>query len=330
MRSLRGLAEQALTILPLAAAGAVAFVIFYAMGWALGRAVRRAASRWRRQHNLAIVLARLTRWGVNLAGLLVALMIALPGFRPAQLASILGLGSVAVGFAFRDILQNFLAGLLLLSQEPFRIGDQIVAAGYEGTVEQIETRATFIRTYDNRRVVIPNAVLFTSSVIVNTAYPVRRLEHDLGIGYGDDIERAREVILAALREDPEVLAAPAPDVLCVDLADHAVRLRVRWWVRPPERRDALDSRDRVLADVKRALTAAGIDLPFPTHQVLLHDQTEEGDGDRARQREGWPVAGDAAPAAGGIARALRALGPVARAAEPDATARRAERTDRAG
>ena len=86
---------------------------------------------------------------------------------------VLGIGSVAIGFAFRDILQNFLAGILLLVTQPFRIGDQIVASNYEGTVEDIQTRATFIRTYDGRHVVVPNADLFTDTVVVNTAFEHR-------------------------------------------------------------------------------------------------------------------------------------------------------------
>ena len=95
-------------------------------------------------------------------------MIAIPSFQPAQLIQLLGISGVAIGFAFLDILQNFLAGILILLTEPFRLGDQIVVGGYEGTVEEIETRATSIRTYDGRRVVIPNSNLFTESVTVNT------------------------------------------------------------------------------------------------------------------------------------------------------------------
>ena len=218
-----------------------------------------------------------------------ALSVALPSFQPGDVVQVLGISSVAIGFAFRDILQNFLAGILLLITQPFRIGDQIVAKGFEGTVEEIQTRATFIRTYDGRRVVIPNADLFTDTVVVNTAFAHRRLEYDVGIGYGDDVEQARALILKTVQSVEGVLSDPAPDVLLMDLAGSSVNLRVRWWISPPQRADALDARDRVLSATKSALTAAGIDLPFPTQQVLFHDQTETTDGDRARQREGWPA-----------------------------------------
>lgn len=270
-----------------------------------GVVARLTERRLQAHRNAGVAIGRLAQGLVIFLGLLVALSVALPTFRPGDVVQVLGIGSVAVGFAFRDILQNFLAGILLLVTQPFRIGDQIVASNYEGTVEDIQTRATFIRTYDGRRVVIPNADLFTDTVVVNTAFEHRRLEYDVGIGYGDDIERARGIILATLRGTEGVLAEPAPDVLLMDLAPSSVCLRVRWWIAPPKRADALDARDKVLTAVKNQLTFHGIDLPFPTHQILFHDQTEDGDGDRARQREGWPAGSRDVPASRRMADAIR-------------------------
>jgi small-conductance mechanosensitive channel len=198
------------------------------------------------------------------------------------------------------------SGTLLVTQ-PFRIGDQIVASNYEGTVEDIQTRATFIRTYDGRRVVVPNADLFTDTVVVNTAFEHRRLEYDVGIGYSDDIDRARGLILEAVRGTEGVLAELAPDVLLMEFAPSSVSLRVRWWIAPPKRADALDARDKVLTAVKNQLTSHGIDLPFPTQQILFHDQTEDSDGDRARQREGWPAGNRDVPASRKVADAIRHL-----------------------
>ena len=267
---------------------------------------RLTETRLHSHRTAGMALGRLAQGMVLFIGLLVALSVALPTFQPGDVIQVLGIGSVAVGFAFRDILQNFLAGILLLLTQPFRIGDQIVASDYEGTVEDIQTRATFIRTYDGRRVVVPNAVLFTGTVVVNTAFAHRRLEYDIGIGYGDDVEHARRVIHDAIRATESVLADPAPDVLVMDLAPSSVILRARWWIAPPKQADALDARDRVLTAIKRALTAAGVDLPFPTQQVLFHDQTEESDGDRARQREGWPAGDAAVPRPRHVADAIRA------------------------
>jgi small conductance mechanosensitive channel len=268
-------------------------------------AARLTEARLLAHRNAGLAVGRLAQGVVILLGLLVALSVALPTFKPGDVVQVLGIGSVAIGFAFRDILQNFLAGILLLLTQPFRIGDQIVASDYEGTVEDIQTRATFIRTYDGRRVVIPNADLFTDTVVVNTAFEHRRLEYDVGIGYSDDVDRARGVILEAVRSTAGVLAEPAPDVLLIDFAPSSINLRVRWWIAPPKRADALDARDKVLTAVKNQLTAHGIDLPFPTHQVLFHDQTEESDGDRARQREGWPAGNTDVPASRKVADAIR-------------------------
>ncbi|MCB0060669.1 MAG: mechanosensitive ion channel family protein, partial [Caldilineaceae bacterium] len=223
-------------------------------------------------------------------GLLVALAIVAPSVKPVDILSTLGIGGVAIGFAFRDILQNFLAGLLILLRQPFRIGDQIVVGDYEGTVEEIETRATMIKTYDGRRVVIPNGDIYTSSVVVNTAFEKRRSQYDVGIGYGDDIARAKELMLQAMRQCEGVLSDPVPDVLTVELAGSSVNLRARWWTHST-RSDVVKVSDRVISAIKDDLSAAGIDLPFPTQVVLWHDQTEETDGDRNRQREGWPAGG---------------------------------------
>ncbi len=130
--------------------------------------------------------------------------------------------------------------------------------------------------------------MFTNSVTVNTAFESRRLQYDVGIGYGDDIDRAKELMLEALHSVPEILKDPAPDVLLMELAESTVNIRVRWWINPPRRADDLASRDKVLSTIKKTLVENGIDLPFPTQQILFHDQTEEIDGNRSRQREGWP------------------------------------------
>lgn len=287
-QALQGLAAGFAARLPHLALALLVFVAFVFAARGVRAASHAFAQRRGRRSNLGVVLGRLAYGGTLFLGLLTALVVAVPGFTPGQLISVLGLSSVAIGFAFRDILQNFLAGILILLSEPFRIGDQIIVNDFEGTVEEIQTRATFIRTYDGRRVVIPNASLFTNSVTVNTANQKRRLQYDVGIGYGDDIARAKAILLDTLGRIPEVLREPPPQALVVALAESTVNIRLRWWVQPPRQLDVFVSQDAVLEAIAAALHEAGIDLPFPTRQILLHDQTEESDGDRARQREGWP------------------------------------------
>ena len=110
-----------------------------------------------------------------------------------------------------------------------------------------------IRTYDGRRIVIPNSELFTNSVTVNTAFESRRLEYDVGIGYGDDIDEAKRLILEAIHETEEVLQKPAPDSIVVDLAESTVNIRARWWVHPPLRAEELALQDKVLGIEKAFL-----------------------------------------------------------------------------
>lgn len=197
--------------------------------WLIARATRGLVERvWgRREGNLGRLFGRLASGAILVLGVLVGLTIVFPSVTPASLFSLLGVGGVAIGFAFRDILQNLLAGILLLLTRPFRIGDQIVVDDSEGTVEDIQVRATLIRTYDNLQVVIPNTQLFTGKVTVKTAYEVRRLQYDIGIGYGDDIETAKRVIHETLRGLKLIRQDPAPEVLVMDLAESSVNLRVR-------------------------------------------------------------------------------------------------------
>jgi small-conductance mechanosensitive channel len=143
---------------------------------------------------------------------------------------------------------------------------------------------------------------------VNTAFDKRRMEYDISIGYGDDIDHAKQLILEALYSLKEVLKAPAPDVLAMDLAESTVNIRVRWWIAPPRRIDDLRSRDKVICAIKKKLYVEnGLDLPYPTRNILFHDQTEETDGDRSLQREGWSAGKSKVPKPRRIGRSLRKL-----------------------
>lgn len=254
--------------LPYLAVAIVVFFVFYF----IGKGIRVIAERNHRHHNLSILLGRITHIVTVFIGLLLALAIAIPDFTPGQLIGILGLSSVAVGLAFREILQNFFAGLLLLWAEPFRIGDQIIVNDYEGTVEDIQTSATFLRTYDGRRVVIPNAALFTNSVMVNTAHDNRRLQYDIRIAYGGNITDAKRILLETMRASDEVLDDPEPTALVIQLDENSIQIRLRWWVAPPRQFDVFHSQDVVLENSINALLENGFDVPYSTKKVLLQDR----------------------------------------------------------
>lgn len=267
--------------------GVVVFVLFCFVALLARKMIRRATEK-KESANLGKALGRIAQWSIIFLGLIIAVAIIAPSVTPGRLLASLGVGGVAIGFAFKDILQNLMAGLLILLREPFRIGDQISSGDFEGTVESIETRATMIKTYDSRRVVIPNSQIYTNPVVVHTAFKYRRSEYDIGIGYGDDLREALNVIEETLSQVDGVLSDPAPEALVVELAGSTVNVRARWWTKP-DRATVVHVQHEVIAAVKVALDEAHIDMPFPTQVLLLHDQTEESDGDRSRQREGWPA-----------------------------------------
>jgi small-conductance mechanosensitive channel len=292
VRKLEAIVEGFFWMLPNFGFALLVLGLFAAGAWA-ARASTMRVFRYRGRPDLGALLGAFAKWSILAFGLLVVATIVFPSIRPADALATLGIGSIAVGFAFKDILQNWIAGLLILWRRPFRRGDQIVINDYEGTVEHIEARATILKSYDGRRVLIPNSDAYTRSLIINTAYPTRRSQYDVGIGFGDDIETARRVILQALCDLEGVEREPPPEVIPWELDSSSVNLRVRWWTQSP-RSNVVAARGRVIAAIKRALNEAAIDMPFPTRVVLFHDQTEDIDGDRRHQREGWP-AGDHPP-----------------------------------
>ncbi|MEO7457277.1 MAG: mechanosensitive ion channel family protein [Gemmatimonadaceae bacterium] len=313
--TISGLGTSFLGLLPRLVLASIVFLAFVAIGKGVRTLARGLAQRHGDTRTLEMAIGRLVQAGVLLVGALVSVTAAFPTFTIADLVSTLGIGGVALGFAFKDIFQNFVAGILILIGRPFRVGDQIRMGEHEGTVDEILARATYLKTYDGRRVIIPNSDLFTNAVTVNTAFATRRMEYDLGIGYGDDIDAARAIVLDVLQALDGVLPDPKADVIVVALADSTVTLRARWWS-SSRISDLLVSRDKVLTQCKQRLSAAGIDLAFPTHQILFHDQTEDSDGDRTRQREGWPAGKSASPRPAGIARAVEVTAERDRAETP--------------
>src|ERR1700682_3099321 len=233
--------------LPSLIVGLVVFLLFYMLSVLVSRVILRATRKHR--PNLGVVFARILSAATILLGFLVAFSVVAPSFQAGDLIKILGISGVAIGFAFQNILQNFLAGLLLLWAEPFRIGDEIKLDAFEGTVEEIQTRATIIKTYDERRVVIPNADLFTHSVIVNTAADIRRWEYDFTVNGKFDLAEVKGRIVDAARKVPGTLPEPSPEVLLLELGDlesNTLKLRILWWTKAPRQHQMLTSYDAVL------------------------------------------------------------------------------------
>jgi small-conductance mechanosensitive channel len=241
--------------LPALILGVLVFLLFYVLSMVVSRVIHSTTRKYR--PNLGVVFARLAGAAIIFLGFLVAFSVVAPSFQASDLIKVLGIGGVAIGFAFQNILQNFLAGLLLLWAEPFRIGDEIKLDNFEGSVEEIQTRATFIKTYDGKRVVIPNADLFTHSVTVNTALDIRRWDYDLQLKGVQNLGEVRSLIVQTVSKVPGVLAEPSPEALVLDLSDlesNAVKIKVLWWTKAPRQHEMLTSFDKVLTAIRQALT----------------------------------------------------------------------------
>ena len=271
--------------IPYFVASIVVILIFWFLSIVFKKVVYKFLGSRNRHQNLVKVFQRVGGALIIFIGFMIAMVVAVPGFTPAKLIGALGIGSVAIGFAFKDIFQNLLSGILLLLSEPFRIGDQIVSGEYEGTVEDIKIRATTIKTYDGRQVVIPNSDLYTSALTVNTAYKQRRLQLAVGIGYADDIAEAKSEIMQALDRADSVSKQASPTVIAVNLGDSTIDLVVRWFIDDGTQANKVSSIDQVLIEIKTALDKAGIDMPFPVRTIDLSDPSVKAIVNKLNEQE---------------------------------------------
>lgn len=217
--------------------------------------------------------ANITAW---ILGIMLACLIAFPGFSLGDIIATLGLGSVAVGFAFQDIFKNFLSGILILIQRPFRIDDQIVIGDYEGTVEQIDIRVTRIRTYAGERVLVPNSEVFTSAVRVRTAYSKRRTDLAVGVDYNTSLPEARQILQRTIEQVEGVLNRPSPEIDLVGFGDSSIDLIVRYWTKPRQNEVRVVQTSAIMA-IKKALDAADIGIPYPIRTLYYYNQDKYND-----------------------------------------------------
>ena len=217
--------------------------------------------------------ASITTW---IIGIVLACVIAFPGLRLGDIIATLGLGSVAIGFAFQDIFKNFLSGILILIQRPFRIDDQIIVNDYEGTVEQIDIRTTKIRTYDGERILMPNSEVFTSAVRVRTAFDQRRTDLAVGVDYNTSLPEAKRILQETIEGVEGVLDNKAPEIDLVGFGDSSIDFVVRYWTYPrqPQVRQV---QTRAIMAIKKALDGADIGIPYPIRTLYFYNQDKYND-----------------------------------------------------
>lgn len=266
VQTITSMINNLIALVPLIAIAIVVLVLFVIGARITRYIVERIVGRKASKHSLGVALGRLAFIGVVFVGALVSISIIAPSVGAAELFQLLGVGSVAIGFAFRDILQNFLAGILILIRQPFTEGDWIRYEDFEGIVDEISTRSTKISTFDKRLIIIPNGEIFTNAVMVMTAQPNLRTQYEFGVAYESDIAEAVDTILTAVRGTENVLTDPAPDAGVVELAGSSINIRARWWT---QTMDAYSTRYAIMKNVKEALDEKGIDIPFPIRTLNL-------------------------------------------------------------
>jgi len=247
----------------------VSAVVILVLGWLAARLVREVVRKLMRR-------AKVPEAAVSFVGSLtyVALMafvviaaLGQLGIQTASFVAVLAAAGLAIGLALQGSLANFAGGFLIVVFQPIRVGDFVEAAGVSGVVEAIEIFTTTLKSPDNKKIIIPNAKLTGDNIINYSAKESRRIDMVFGIGYGDDIQKAQDVAMAVLRDDPRVLTDPEPVVLVVNLGDSSVDLGVRPWVKTA---DYWDVKFAVTKAIKQRFDAEGISIPFPQRDVHIY------------------------------------------------------------
>lgn len=242
-------------------------ISLYLAGW-LSRLVRRALERREAQPGLTNLLAQTLRWAIITFGVISALQ---HFFNVTAFLAGLGILGFTVGFALQDIMKNFAAGVILLLQQPFRVGDAVTAASYGGTVLSVDLRTTGMKTWDGRIVTLPNASILDGPIENYTRSNRRRVDLPVGVAYDSDPEQVRGLIMDAVKSVTGFVADPAPSIIFQNFGGSSIELTAYFWV-DTKIGDPFKGKDEALTMVKSAFEKAGVDIPFPITTVLLHPE----------------------------------------------------------
>ena len=226
------------------------------------RGVSRAIGKTDMRPSLQNLIDTVVKLGIWIIGLMIALIVVMPGMTPASLIAGLGIGAVAIGFAFQDIFENFLAGVLIMLREKMRIGDVIECEGIKGKVEHITLRETHVRKLSGELTIVPNSMIFKNPVEILTDEQVRRHEVVAGVSYDTDLDHAAEVIRKAVEAVEGIEKDKGVDIFATTFNSSSVDFLVRWHAGSTPR-DGGESKDKVVRAIKRGLDEAGIEIPFP-------------------------------------------------------------------
>ena len=257
-----GMGEGIVRALPNMAIALVILIITWIMAKFAVRIADRLIGKTEMRPSLKNLVDTLVKLAIWILGLMIALTVMMPGLTPASLIAGLGIGAVAIGFAFQDIFENFLAGVLIMLREKMRIGDVIECDGISGKVEHITLRETYVRKLSGEVTLVPNSMLFKNPVEILTDVSQRRHEVLAGVSYDTDLDQAADVIRKAVESVEVVDNEKGIDVFACEFNSSSVDFKVRWWAGSSPR-NGHESRDAVIRAIKRGLDDAGIEIPFP-------------------------------------------------------------------
>lgn len=269
--SLEQLLVNFLNFLPRVIAGVVVFIIaLYISAW-IARVVKRSAQRRGADPEIVILLTRGTRWTLIVLGIIVALEQV--NFDVTGLIAGLGIAGVTIGFALQDVAKNFVAGVLLLIQQPFEIGDVIKIIDYVGTVQEITLRTTDILSQDGRMVIVPNSEVFINPLMNYSRTPRRRIEISAGVSYNSDLNHVTRTVLQVLGDLEEVLPEPAPEVTFREFGGSTVDFVAYYWIATVgsglKEANLRQAKDAGMKAIKTAFEDEGIEMPFPTMEIRM-------------------------------------------------------------
>lgn len=236
------------------------------------RAIVTAGMKRARVRSALITLAQnlisIVAWIIGLA---IAALVVFPSVSPGNMVAGLGLTSVALGFAFKDVFSNFMAGVVILGRKKLRIGDVIECEDVYGRVEDILIRETHVREPDGELVIVPNSYLFDNPVVIQTDRGLKRQELVVGVDYDTDMREAKSVLMEALKSCDTVNQNEPTQVQCVSFGGSSIDFKLFWWAnsRPADQRETYDE---VAFAVKDALDEAGITIPVPQSTVSFRPE----------------------------------------------------------
>ncbi|MBC7234928.1 MAG: mechanosensitive ion channel family protein [Chloroflexi bacterium] len=264
--SLQNTLAEFLRFLPRLVTALLLFLVSLVVATLAAKAARRAMEKRVPKSEIVRLMEHLVRWSIVTMGTLAALDQV--NFDVSSFVAGLGIAGFTIGFALQDIARNFVAGILLLLRQPFRIGDVVEAAGYTGKVLDINIRDTVIHTFDGRKLILPNMSVFSGPIINLTELPLRRRSVEIGLGYGQDAPRAIAAFLDAVSAVSGVAKEPAPAIYAQALGASAMSLALFFWIDQNDH-NILQVHSEVVIALEHAAIEHGIELPYPIQEVRI-------------------------------------------------------------